>query len=238
MSNYLKNETSPYLLQHADNPVNWYPWGKEAFDKARQEDKPVFLSIGYSTCHWCHVMAHESFEDRETADILNQYFVSIKVDKEERPDIDSIYMTVCQTFTGSGGWPTTIFMTADQKPFFAGTYFPKTARYGSVGFNELLLAIHHKWKKDRATLLNSAEEVTAALSKTQIISSRADDKLQTDEIPDEKMQDKKIQAEKLQADKILDDAVNLYKHSFDKKYGGFGDAPKFPAPHKIGRAHV
>ena len=134
MSNHLKNQTSPYLLQHAGNPVDWYPWDEEAFSKARAEDKPIFLSIGYSTCHWCHVMAHESFEDLEIAEILNKYYVSIKVDKEERPDIDSIYMAVCQAFTGSGGWPTSIFMTADQKPFFAGTYFPKVARYGSIGF--------------------------------------------------------------------------------------------------------
>ena len=130
MQNHLKNQTSPYLLQHADNPVNWYPWSEEAFERARREDKPVFLSIGYSTCHWCHVMAHESFEDIQVAEILNQHFISIKVDKEERPDIDSIYMSVCQAFTGSGGWPTTIFLTPEQKPFFAGTYFPKTARYG------------------------------------------------------------------------------------------------------------
>ncbi|HIZ55558.1 MAG TPA: thioredoxin domain-containing protein, partial [Firmicutes bacterium] len=124
MSNHLKDQTSPYLLQHAENPVDWYPWDEEAFRRAKEEDKPVFLSIGYSTCHWCHVMAHESFEDQEIAAILNRYFISIKVDKEERPDIDSIYMAVCQAFTGSGGWPTTIFMTSDQKPFFAGTYFP------------------------------------------------------------------------------------------------------------------
>ena len=121
MSNHLKNQTSPYLLQHAENPVDWYPWCPEAFEKAKAEDKPVFLSIGYSTCHWCHVMAHESFEDPEIAGILNQYFVSVKVDKEERPDIDSIYMRVCEAFTGSGGWPASIFMTAGQKPFFAGT---------------------------------------------------------------------------------------------------------------------
>ena len=126
MRNHLKNETSPYLLQHADNPVDWYPWGEAAFQKAKQEDKPIFLSIGYSTCHWCHVMERESFEDREIADLLNRYFISIKVDKEERPDIDNVYMAVCQAFTGSGGWPISIFMTAGQKTFFFGTYFPKT----------------------------------------------------------------------------------------------------------------
>ncbi len=147
MSNHLKNQTSPYLLQHADNPVDWYPWGEAAFEKAKTEDKPIFLSIGYSTCHWCHIMAHESFEDEEVAEILNRYFVCIKVDKEERPDIDSIYMSVCQTFTGSGGWPTSIFMTPQQKPFFAGTYFPKTARWGQMGFVELLHVIGEKWER-------------------------------------------------------------------------------------------
>lgn len=148
MQNHLKNQTSPYLLQHADNPVDWYPWCDEAFERAKREDKPIFLSIGYSTCHWCHVMAHESFEDAEVAEILNRYFISIKVDKEERPDIDSVYMAVCQAFTGSGGWPTTIFITPKQKPFFAGTYFPKNARYGQVGLLELLLAVHNKWQTD------------------------------------------------------------------------------------------
>ena len=130
MSNQLKNETSLYLLQHAENPVNWYPWCREAFEKAKKENKPIFLSIGYSTCHWCHVMAHESFEDDKTAEILNKYFVSIKVDREERPDVDSVYMSVCQAYTGSGGWPMSIFMTWDKKPFFAGTYFPPRSRYG------------------------------------------------------------------------------------------------------------
>lgn len=134
MSNHLKNATSPYLLQHAENPVDWYPWCKQAFEKAKSEDKPIFLSIGYSTCHWCHVMAHESFEDKKTAEILNQYFVSIKIDREERPDIDSVYMSVCQAFTGSGGWPMSIFMTWDKKPFFAGTYFPPKSHYGMPPF--------------------------------------------------------------------------------------------------------
>ena len=137
MKNHLKDQTSPYLLQHADNPVDWYPWCEEAFLRAKEEDKPIFLSIGYSTCHWCHVMARESFEDEEIAEILNLYFIAIKVDREERPDIDNIYMTVCQAFTGSGGWPTTIFLTPEQKPFFAGTYFPKTSAYGRQVLYEL-----------------------------------------------------------------------------------------------------
>lgn len=177
MSNHLKHETSPYLLQHAENPVDWYPWGQEAFSKARAEDKPIFLSIGYSTCHWCHVMAHESFEDPEIAGILNQYFVSVKVDKEERPDIDSIYMAVCQAFTGGGGWPTSIFMTAEQKPFFAGTYFPKTARYGAAGFKELLLIMHQKWENERDALLCSADKITEAFHQQHAPASQADETL-------------------------------------------------------------
>ncbi|MEA4823698.1 MAG: thioredoxin domain-containing protein [Clostridiaceae bacterium] len=208
MSNHLKSQTSPYLLQHAENPVDWYPWSSEAFDLAKKEDKPIFLSIGYSTCHWCHVMAHESFEDREIADILNRYFVSIKVDKEERPDIDSIYMAVCQAFTGSGGWPTSIFMTADQKPFFAGTYFPKTSRHGSIGLKELLLTVHERWRDDRESLTRSAEDITAALKQKRVQPSQADDR-------------------------ILDDAVRQYKSSYDNQFGGFGDAPKFPSPHNL-----
>ena len=210
MSNHLRHETSPYLLQHAENPVDWYPWGEAAFQKARAEDKPVFLSIGYSTCHWCHVMAHESFEDAEIAEILNRSFVSVKVDREERPDIDSIYMTVCQAFTGSGGWPTSIFMTADQQPFFAGTYFPKKARFGSAGLKDLLLAIDDKWKTDRAALLRPAQEVTAALRQ----SARASAATAADET-------------------LLQEALTLYRRSFDAEWGGFGSAPKFPAPHNL-----
>lgn len=161
--NRLAQAASPYLRQHAGNPVDWYPWGEEAFRRAREEDKPIFLSIGYSTCHWCHVMARESFEDREIAALLNAHFVAVKVDREERPDIDSIYMAVCQAFTGSGGWPTTVFITADQRPFFAGTYFPKTSRYGTPGLKELLEIIADRWKNDRAELLRAADEASAAL---------------------------------------------------------------------------
>ena len=158
MENHLRNETSPYLLQHKNNPVDWYPWSKDAFEKARNENKPIFLSIGYSTCHWCHVMAHECFEDKETADILNEYFVCIKVDKEERPDIDIIYMNVCQAMTGSGGWPLSVFITPDQKPFFAGTYFPKPA------FGRLLYQIHTLWETSREELVSSGVEIEKALS--------------------------------------------------------------------------
>lgn len=208
MQNHLKNQTSPYLLQHAENPVDWYPWCDEAFELARREDKPVFLSIGYSTCHWCHVMAHESFEDAEIADLLNRYFVSVKVDKEERPDIDSIYMSVCQAFTGSGGWPTTIFLTPDQKPFFAGTYFPKTARYGQAGLKDLLLAVNEKWNTDREKLLQSADEVISLLDRQKTSHGDVDGQL-------------------------INAAFELYRRSFDPRFGGFGDAPKFPVPHNL-----
>ncbi len=210
MSNHLKYETSPYLLQHAENPVDWYPWCEEAFRKAESEDKPIFLSIGYSTCHWCHVMARESFSDSEIAEILNRYFVSIKVDKEERPDIDSVYMTVCQAFTGSGGWPASIFMTAGKEPFFAGTYFPKTSRYGSIGFKELLLSIHSKWENDRDALLRPAEELAAALRENRAPVSGAG---AGEELPER--------------------AVRWYRQNFDAQYGGFGGAPKFPTPHNL-----
>ncbi len=208
MSNRLQHETSPYLLQHAENPVDWFPWGEEAFRKAKAEDKPVFLSIGYSTCHWCHVMAHESFEDAEIAQILNQHFVSIKVDKEERPDVDSIYMAVCQAFTGSGGWPTSIFMTADQKPFFAGTYFPKRTRGRMVGFKELLVAIHEQWETDRSALLLQADAVTTHLKQEQA----------ADSVP---------------SDQLLESAISIYHRIYDRENGGFGHAPKFPTPHNL-----
>lgn len=208
LSNHLKNQTSPYLLQHAENPVDWYPWCEEAFRRAREEEKPIFLSIGYSTCHWCHVMAHESFEDPEIAELLNKDFISIKVDKEERPDIDSIYMTVCQAFTGNGGWPTSIFMTAEQKPFFAGTYFPKTSHYGIVGFRDLLLHIRKKWVEERETLLRFAEECTAAFRQDQVSYSQADET-------------------------SIEQVIGSLKESFDATYGGFGSAPKFPAPHQL-----
>ena len=147
MSNHLKDQSSPYLLQHAENPVNWYPWTQEAFDKAVRENKPVFLSIGYSTCHWCHVMERESFENQRIAGILNQSFISIKVDREERPDIDSVYMASCQVMTGSGGWPMSLFLTPEKKPFFAGTYFPPVSKNGMPGFDDILLSIADLWKK-------------------------------------------------------------------------------------------
>ena len=213
MQNHLRHETSPYLLQHVDNSVDWYPWGNEAFQKAREEDKPIFLSIGYSTCHWCHVMAHESFEDEEIAELLNRYFVSIKVDKEERPDVDSIYMTFCQTFTGSGGWPTSIFMTADQKPFFAGTYFPKSTKGRMVGLRELLNLIHEKWRSERQLLLDQAEQIVAHLQSNDEAGNMV--------------------SKAVEGDELIHSAIALYRRIYDSKYGGFGGAPKFPTPHNL-----
>ncbi|GAB5082415.1 thioredoxin domain-containing protein [Hominimerdicola sp. 21CYCFAH17_S] len=208
MSNKLKNETSPYLLQHAENPVEWYPWGEEAFEKAKSEDKPVFLSIGYSTCHWCHVMAHESFENQQTAAILNKNFISVKVDREERPDIDSVYMSVCQALTGSGGWPMSIFMSWDKKPFFAGTYFPPKSNYGMTGFPELLTMISEQWKNNRSSLMRSASEIISHLERQ----------------------------EKTDSDCVNDpvtEAAEQLENSFDEVFGGFGNAPKFPVPHNL-----
>lgn len=209
MPNHLVGQMSPYLLQHANNPVDWYPWSEEAFQKARTEDKPIFLSIGYSTCHWCHVMARESFEDPWIADILNQHFVSIKVDREERPDIDSVYMTACQAFTGSGGWPLSIFMTWEKRPFFAGTYFPPNTRYGMPGFAELLRSIGELWQKDRKQLLQAAETLTGYAKPEPAAASYGD-----------------------AADPVERAARDLAV-SFDPVNGGFGRPPKFPTPHNL-----
>lgn len=208
MANKLSSEKSPYLLQHKDNPVDWYPWSEEAFQKAKNEDKPIFLSIGYSTCHWCHVMAHESFEDDETAKLL-EAFVCIKVDREERPDIDAVYMDVCQKLTGSGGWPLTIFMTPDAKPFFAGTYFPKTSRYGQQGLHDLLRQITHLWNTDRDELLESGEQITALI--------------QSPKTADEGSPDRDI----------LMKGYYLLRQNYDYIWGGMGHAPKFPTPHNL-----
>ena len=161
--NRLIREKSPYLLQHAHNPVDWYPWGEEAFEKAKREDKPIFLSIGYSTCHWCHVMERESFEDEEVARVLNRDFVAVKVDREERPDVDHVYMTVCQAMTGQGGWPLTVIMTPEKKPFFAGTYFPKRSRYGRMGLLEILERVADAWKRRRGDLLRAGDRVAEAI---------------------------------------------------------------------------
>src|SRR5665647_1079186 len=165
--NRLIHEKSPYLLQHAQNPVNWYPWGDEAFTNAMMEDKPIFLSIGYATCHWCHVMAHESFEDMSVATILNKDFICIKVDREERPDIDSVYMSVCQMLTGQGGWPLTVILTPGKKPFFAATYIPKESRFGITGLIDLIPRITRLWHEKREDLFRSADQITAALHQEQ-----------------------------------------------------------------------
>ena len=167
MSNHLKDQSSPYLLQHAENPVNWYPWTQEAFDKAIRENKPVFLSIGYSTCHWCHVMERESFENQRIARILNQNFISIKVDREERPDIDSVYMAACQAMTGSGGWPMSLFLTPEKKPFFAGTYFPPASKNGMPGFDDILLSIADLWKNKQKDVLDTAQDILSHLQELE-----------------------------------------------------------------------
>ncbi len=208
--NRLKCEKSPYLLQHAENPVDWYPWGPEPFEKARREDKPIFLSIGYSTCHWCHVMAHESFEDHEVAALMNEVFVSIKVDREERPDLDTIYMTICQMMTGSGGWPLTIIMTPDKKPFFAGTYFPRESRMGRIGMLDLVPRIKEIWIARRDEVVKSADRITAALQEAPYGA------------PSEEL-----------GEPILKGAYEQLAQRFDEQYGGFGDGPKFPTPHNL-----
>jgi hypothetical protein len=206
-TNRLINETSPYLLQHAHNPVDWYPWGREAFERAEKQDKPIFLSIGYSTCHWCHVMERESFEDEQTAGIMNKYFVNIKVDREHRPDIDSIYMNAVQMMTGSGGWPLSVFLTPEGKPFFGGTYFPPKDIYGRPGFEKVLLSIADAWKDRRQQLIESSDKISEVLSGLTR--------------PGEK--------ERL-SPKILKAGFDYFKSTFDSVNGGFGSAPKFPQP--------
>lgn len=210
-ANKLINERSPYLLQHAHNPVDWYPWSNEAFEKAERENKPVFLSIGYSTCHWCHVMEHESFEDSTVAELMNDVFVSIKVDREERPDIDNIYMTVCQMMTGHGGWPLSIVMTPDKQPFFAGTYFPKESRHGRIGFIDLIKRIDEAWKLKREEIESSAANITKTLQEYNNTSSSAIELSAGD----------------------LDKTYKIFESRFDSVYGGFGDSPKFPSPHNL-----
>ncbi len=206
--NRLALEKSPYLLQHAYNPVDWYPWGSEAFEKAKREDKPIFLSSGYSTCHWCHVMEKESYEDEEVAELMNDVFVSIKIDREERPDIDGVYMNVCQAMTGSGGWPLNIILTPDKKPFFAGTYIPKESSYGRKGMLELIPDISDIWKKNRGEAESLAAQVISSLSEEQ------------------------EGGEELKED-VLHVAYEQLLEVFDEQHGGFGGAPKFPTPHNL-----
>ena len=208
--NRLIKEKSPYLRQHAHNPVDWYPWAEEAFDRARREDKPVFLSIGYSACHWCHVMEQESFEDEDVARLLNEAFVAVKVDREERPDIDNAYMAVCRLLTGGGGWPLTIILTPDRKPIFAGTYFPRQTRYNRIGLLELIPRVQSLWKNNRAGTLVSGDKIQSALEEISRVSTPG-------EVPPD----------------IASQAFDQLSAEYDSEQGGFGTAPKFPVPHNI-----
>jgi len=213
-TNHLIDQKSPYLLQHVHNPVDWYPWDKAAFNKAKIEDKPILLSIGYSTCHWCHVMAHESFEDEGIAKIINEHFIAIKVDREERPDIDHIYMTAITAMTGQGGWPLTVFLTPQGDPFYGGTYFPPYAKWGSVGFIDLLNSIAASWKSDRENILSSSLTITEGLRNHAIEKREATRQSLLDET-------------------FLDRAFRQLRGQFDATNGGFGSAPKFPMGHNL-----
>ena len=209
--NKLAYETSPYLLQHAHNTVEWYPWGAEALEKSRREDKPIFLSIGYSACHWCHVMAHESFEDPDTAAIMNEYFVNIKVEREQRPDLDSIYMNAVVAMTGQGGWPLSVFLTPDRQPFFGGTYYPPVRRYNMPSFREVLIGVHRAWTNDRGQVIQSGQQITGHLQRQSNFQA----------------------GEKLIDTGSLDRAVLNLAQTYDWKHGGWGNAPKFPQPMAI-----
>ena len=209
-TNRLIKSSSPYLLQHAHNPVDWYPWGEEAFEKARREDKPIFLSIGYSTCHWCHVMAHESFEDEAVARLMNENYVCIKVDREERPDIDQLYMAAAMTLVGRGGWPLTIIMSPDKRPFFAGTYFPKESAPGRIGMLDLLPRITEAWNTQREEIDQAADQIVNALQ-----------------------QQKTTGSGQILGEDVLNQASFDFKSNFDPVEGGFGTAPKFPSPHNL-----
>ncbi len=217
--NRLIDEKSPYLLQHAYNPVSWFPWGEEAFEKARVEDKPIFLSIGYSTCHWCHVMGRESFEDEEVAEILNKDFVPIKVDKEERPDIDTVYMMACQLFTSQGGWPTTLILTPDKAPIFAGTYFPKQSIGGRTGLIDILGSVKSAWKDKRQEVEDSGKDMVAKLN-----AADEDDRSEWRNIS---LQDSSVTKD------LIYEGVKQLQGSFDEMNGGFGRSPKFPTPQNL-----
>ncbi len=208
--NRLIHEKSPYLLQHAYNPVDWYPWGDKAFEKAQEEDKPIFLSIGYSTCHWCHVMEKESFEDPEVAKMMNELVISVKVDREERPDLDHIYMTVCQLITGNGGWPLNIMMTPGKRPYFAATYIPKQTRFGRTGMKDLIPRLAQVWTEQRNKVIDSAEKIIIALKSLESKGSKGE----------------------LDAP-VLGTAYQQLAQCYDEKHGGFGEAPKFPTPHNL-----
>ncbi|HMC62433.1 MAG TPA: thioredoxin domain-containing protein, partial [Candidatus Solibacter sp.] len=210
-TNRLANEKSPYLLQHAHNPVDWYAWGPEAFEKARAENKPIFLSIGYSTCHWCHVMERESFENDQIAALLNRDYVAIKVDREERPDVDRIYMTFVQATTGGGGWPMSVWLTPGLEPFFGGTYFPPENRWGHPGFGSVLTQVAAAWHNDPAQILGSARDVVEQLKKHVAVAP--------------------AHAGVVAFDKAtLESGFNIFRRTFDTRLGGFGGAPKFPRP--------
>lgn len=209
-TNRLIDETSPYLLQHAHNPVDWYPWSDEAFQIAAGQDKPIFLSIGYSTCHWCHVMENESFIDANIAEILNEHFISIKVDREQRPDVDDVYMSAVQAITGSGGWPLSVFLTPDGKPFYGGTYFPPKSSFGRPAFGQVLMTIAEAWKNERAALIDSASKMSEAMKELG-----------------------RRKSTEILSDDILKDAKSYLQNIFDDTYGGFGNAPKFPQPSNI-----
>ena len=210
MPNHLVNETSPYLLQHAENPVDWYPWGEEALQKAQAEDKPIFLSIGYSACHWCHVMAHESFQDERVAAILNEHFVSVKVDREERPDLDHIYMSAVQALAGRGGWPMSVFLTPDGQPFYGGTYFPPTPRYGMPAFVDVLLAVADAWQNRRQELLDGSRQLVASIEREMMVLGG-------------------VKRETMQRETLAAAFGNL-RRGFNQEHGGWGGAPKFPQP--------
>jgi uncharacterized protein YyaL (SSP411 family) len=208
VANHLGKESSPYLLQHVDNPVDWHPWGEDALGLAKKENKPILLSIGYAACHWCHVMAHESFEDDETAVLMNEHFVNIKVDREERPDLDSIYMSAVTAMTGSGGWPMTVFLTPEGRPFYSGTYFPREPRYGMPSFRQILTGVADAWENQYDKVQEGAEQITQHVQQTTAVNARVE-ALDTN---------------------ILTSAVSDLKQRFDRTWGGFGQAPKFPQP--------
>ncbi len=214
MPNRLAVELSPYLLQHADNPVDWYAWGEEAFARARAEEKPIFLSVGYSTCHWCHVMEHESFENRDVAELLNRHFVAVKVDREERPDVDRVYMAFVQATTGAGGWPMSVWLTPELKPFFGGTYFPPSSRWGRPGFTEILRETARLWSEERPRLLLSAETLLERLRALQPAAAGG-------------------AAGQVAGADTLEQGVDQFRQAFDREHGGFGRAPKFPRPAEL-----
>ncbi len=213
MSNHLAHENSPYLLQHAENPVDWFPWGPEALEKARKEDKPIFLSIGYAACHWCHVMAHESFEDPQTAAFMNEHFVNIKVDREERPDVDSIYMNAIVSMTGQGGWPLSVFLTPESAPFYGGTYFPPARRYNLPAFQDILASVVQAWENNRSEILQSGRQIADQLAEQ--ISQQIQGEDQTPQ------------------PEFLEQATLALIQSYDQKNGGWGRSPKFPQPMAI-----